>query len=663
MSRPSSKPVRLFCSPAGSKTPRAERTTSSPSIPKSVQAQILKGNALAGLKDLDGAISQIEDAIKTDPTQSASYGNLGVLLQFVKGDTAKAEEAFQKAVSIAPDSASARLSLANFYWSAGRRSDAERVFRETLAIEPRNLLANRALVMFYMGSGRIAEAEQPLKIVAEETPGSVAKLALADYYSTARRLPEARTVLTPLVTEPIVGVEAKLRLARLAVMEGDRSTAYRLVDEVLARQAKNAEALIAKTLLQASDHKPAEALTTIQAAVTANPGHPPVRFVLGKMLTVNARDDEAMETYREVLRLNPNFAQAELELARLSLQALKYDDAIQFAQSAVNTLPGYADAHLVLTQALIAKGETGLAEKSLKLLTDNFSGIPAVQSEVGRLMLAKGQPARARAAFEKALAADPTQAVALEGLTRIDLEQRNIEEARARIDAALKAAPQNSRLHVVAARQYVTLGDEGTAEQVLKHAIQTDATNLRAYDLLARLYVKQRRLAEATAEFEKLSALRPRDVAPRTAVALLQQLQNQWDQAEASYKQVLALDPRAAVAANNLAQLYAERNGDLDVALQLAQTAKAALPNVSEVDDTLGYIFYKKKLPSVAIASLRLSVAAQPNNPVYLYHLGLAYAQNGDTALARESLENALKNQPDFDGADDARKLLNSLKS
>ena len=96
--------------------------------------------------------------------------------------------------------------------------------------------------------------------------------------------------------------------------------------------------------------------------------------------------------------------------------------------------------------------------------------------------------------------------------------------------------------------------------------------------------------------------------------------------------------------------------------METAQTAKAGLPNVSEVDDTLGYIYYKKKLPSVAIASLRVSVAAQPNNPLYLYHLGLAYAQNGDTALARQHLEKALKAQPNFDGAEEARKVLSSLK-
>ncbi len=38
--------------------------------PKNVQAQILRGSALAGLKDLDSAIAQIEEAIDLDPDRS-----------------------------------------------------------------------------------------------------------------------------------------------------------------------------------------------------------------------------------------------------------------------------------------------------------------------------------------------------------------------------------------------------------------------------------------------------------------------------------------------------------------------------------------------------------------------------------------------------------------
>ena len=79
-------------------------------------------------------------------------------------------------------------------------------------------------------------------------------------------------------------------------------------------------------------------------------------------------------------------------------------------------------------------------------------------------------------------------------------------------------------------------------------------------------------------------------------------------------------------------------NGNLDVALQLAQTAKAQLPTRHEVDDTLGYIYYKKGLSSMAIEALSASTSRQPDNPSYNYHLALAYHQSGNTAEAKKLL-------------------------
>ena len=140
-------------------------------------------------------------------------------------------------------------------------------------------------------------------------------------------------------------------------------------------------------------------------------------------------------------------------------------------------------------------------------------------------------------------------------------------------------------------------------------------------------------------------------------------VQHEEREAKPRYEKALELDSHAAVAANNLAQMYADGNENLDVALQLAQTAKAGLPKAPEVDDTLGWVYYKKGLSALAIASLKQCAAADPQNPSYLYHLGLAYSQNGDKVLARQTLERALKIQPDFAGADEARKVIGSTKS
>jgi Flp pilus assembly protein TadD len=139
-------------------------------------------------------------------------------------------------------------------------------------------------------------------------------------------------------------------------------------------------------------------------------------------------------------------------------------------------------------------------------------------------------------------------------------------------------------------------------------------------------------------------------------------MQNKQAEAQARYEKVLSMDPRAAVAANNLAWIYLEVGGNLDVALGLAQTAKSLLASSPEVSDTLGWVYYKKGLSGLAVPLLRESVDKSPKNAVFQYHLGLAHVKSGNKEEARKALEQALVLDPKFDGSADARRVLAGLK-
>ena len=106
-------------------------------------------------------------------------------------------------------------------------------------------------------------------------------------------------------------------------------------------------------------------------------------------------------------------------------------------------------------------------------------------------------------------------------------------------------------------------------------------------------------------------------------LAMLYHIDNKLTEAEKAYEATLAVDGHAAVAANNLAWLYLESNRNLDQALQLAQTAKAALPDEPNVNDTLGWAYYKKALYPQALEALQHSVEKDPTNVSAQYHLGL----------------------------------------
>jgi Flp pilus assembly protein TadD len=176
------------------------------------------------------------------------------------------------------------------------------------------------------------------------------------------------------------------------------------------------------------------------------------------------------------------------------------------------------------------------------------------------------------------------------------------------------------------------------------------------------LFASQHRLDEAIARYEEVAKRQPKLVAVPTQIGILLELSNKRPEAAKWYEQALSIDKNAAIAANNLAMIYVDTGGSLDMAGQLAQTAKQQLPNSPEVSDTLGWVYYKKGQATLAVDALRQAVAQQPTNPVYHYHLGLAYAKSGAKVQARNSLEQALKISPTFEGADDARQVLKSLQ-
>ena len=59
---------------------------------------------------------------------------------------------------LAPRSADAHLSLANFLWADKKTDDAYNELKTALDLEPRNAVANRAMALFYLQTNKPAAA-------------------------------------------------------------------------------------------------------------------------------------------------------------------------------------------------------------------------------------------------------------------------------------------------------------------------------------------------------------------------------------------------------------------------------------------------------------------------------------------------------------------------
>ena len=193
-------------------------------------------------------------------------------------------------------------------------------------------------------------------------------------------------------------------------------------------------------------------------------------------------------------------------------------------------------------------------------------------------------------------------------------------------------------------------------------AVELAPTMTEPYRMLAALYAETNRYDQALARLADALKTRPNDTAALMLSGVIYEQKSDIPKARDAYEKVLAIEPRAAAAANNLAWIYSEHGGDKDKALQLAQMAKEIAPDDPRVSDTLGWILYKRGIYQNALSLLKESAAKMGENPQVQYHLGMVYAQLGDQANARKALNAAIGSPADFQGKDEARKTLASLK-
>lgn len=630
--------------------------------PRNVDALIVHADAMASMKDIDGAVRDIEDALKTDLHEGRVYSALGAL-RLAQNQRAEAEAAFKQAVVISPKSVQARLALANFYWATGQAADVEKTLDDARAIDPADRMVNRMLAAYYMATQRLADAEAPLKVLAADKSDTRARLALADYYMRSGRSKEAIPDLKALAAAKGTYGEATLRLAQIERTAGHTSAAMKMLDDVIAKEPRNIDAMSLKSSWQLHDHDYDGAVASARAAVKTDARSAEAQYALGLALAGTKDTTGAIAAMTEVLRLNPEIVSAKLLLSQMTLASGDVNGAVQFATAARRAAPANPEVQLTFARSLLAKHDIVQAEPLVRQLVSRYPNNPRTLTLEGLLLVDKNDVAGARTAFSRAVDRDPESAEALEGLLAIDRQAGAIAAAVSRIELLLAAHPRSVPILLVAAKTYAAAKQPDRAGQALRNVIALQPGNATAYVMLGRTYEAQGRLDEALAQFDSAARRDTSQVGAATMAAMILQLQNKAADAQKRYEAIVTAHPTATVAANNLAWMYAEQGTNLDVALQLAQAALAQSPASPEISDTLGWVYYKKGLADLAIPPLEESVAKDPRNAAYRLHLGLAYAKAGKDAKARESLEMALRQNPRVEGADLAKQAIASLKS
>lgn len=611
---------------------------------------------------LDDASAQVEEVLKREPQNLDAL----VLAAGSANTPQEIEATLARLQAVQPalgGTAKLHLAFAGLYLKKQDTAAAAREFQEAVAREPKSVEAHAALGNFYVSRREMPEAEREFRTAAELAPlASPMRVRLADFYILMRRPDEARRVLAEITEKAPDSLPAWRLLAQLDFTEGKLAEAGKALDVVLKKNPSDVDGHLLKGRIHLTRGETTSAIQEFQAVLKSEPRMPAAHYQLALAHIQSGNIQQAKTELRDVISTAPRLVEATLLLADLNIQSGAVQPAIEDLERVLKVQPQASTAYVLLGRAYIAQRQPAKAIETGRRLVAVAPKDPRGAYIVGLGLLAQGKRAEARREMEAALELSPGFLDPLFQIVQLSLldKQPDAALAIARKQAALvaRSAPHQMLLAGV----HVARRETALAEAAYLKAIELQPGMTEPYRMLAALYAGSNRHDQALARLGDALKTNPRDTSVLMLIGVINEQKGDTASARDAYEKVLALNPRAAAAANNLAWIYSEHGGDKDKALQLAQMAKEVAPDDPRISDTLGWILFKRGVHQRALALLKESAAKLPDNPQVQYHLGMAYAEVGDRASARQALELAVKSPAAFPGKDEAQKTLVSLR-
>jgi tetratricopeptide (TPR) repeat protein len=318
---------------------------------------------------------------------------------------------------------------------------------------------------------------------------------------------------------------------------------------------------------------------------------------------------------------------------------------------------------LLLTLQMAEKDWRG-AETTLTRIQSVEADPYAVAMVEGNLGQARKQWERAAHAYERAMDLRPDAPEPLYARMQVELAQGKKAEAGDRLRRLISARPEQPYAHGMLGELLVERGDRDGAEHEFLEAIRIKPDWITPWIDLSNLKLLEDRPSDAAQVLEKGLQANPKSEEIQILLASAQTQIGQTDHAIQLYEKVLDKNPKALVAANNLASLLTENRGDpqsLDRALTLSRDFEKTAPNPIFLD-TLGWVYVKMGRYEDGVRVFQKIESKVPDRPILYYHLGIAYYKAGDENKAKRFLAKAVQAPKPFPGIEDARTTLAQIK-
>ncbi len=372
----------------------------------------------------------------------------------------------------------------------------------------------------------------------------------------------------------------------------------------------------------------------------------------------------AEKAFYESQKHHPNSASPLLGLAEVAFKRQQIDQAGTLIKRAVETEPDNAYAQTSLGRYLRLKKQYPEAEQAFRKATDKDPKAIDPRMALGDLYLTQlGKPEAAVSAYEAVLNIDPKKASAHYAMGVAQAKLGNNDRAIAELRKAGELEPKNPLPSLELARVYLLLNKADEALAAADQSIKIDPDRIENSLLRGDILLAKGDAVQAEKVYSRLASKHSKLTAPLLRLAMLQQQLGKNKEAIKSYQSVITIEPKLALAYNNLAWLFNTQKENLAEAEKIAGKAVELAPDEAQFYDTLGWIYRANGKLAEARAALEKGVQLTPDDRSIIAHLGIVLGESNEQSKAVELLQKALAKDKNFLDAADAEAALNKLNA